>query len=131
MSYEKPGHVSGFFVSAKYQHANGLNPRGLWPVPVGRLLGYEFITPAGIDMGRKVYNIRAVWDAEAEVYVATSDDVPGLVTEAATKRELEQKLRVLVPELLELNGVVRAGDQRIPLHLVTERSKDFTIPATG
>lgn len=82
-------------------------------------------------MGRKVYNIRAVWDAEAEVYVATSDDVPGLVTEAATKHELEKKLRVLVPELLELNGEAVSEGQRIPLHLVTERSKDFTIPATG
>jgi predicted RNase H-like HicB family nuclease len=47
--------------------------------------------------------VRADWDPEAEVFVATSDDVPGLVAEAATPAELSRKLAVLVPELLELN----------------------------
>ena len=38
------------------------------------------------------------------VFLATSDDVPGLITEAANPEELAGKLRILVPELLELNG---------------------------
>ena len=50
------------------------------------------------------YVVRAFWDAEAGVWVAESDDVPGLVAEASTPAELEAKLRVLVPELLELNA---------------------------
>lgn len=49
------------------------------------------------------YRVRALWDAEAGVWVAESDDVPGLVAEAATPAELEAKLKLLIPELLELN----------------------------
>ena len=52
-----------------------------------------------------VYEIRAQWDGEAGVWVAESDDVPGLVAEADSPNVLAQKLRVLIPELLELNGV--------------------------
>lgn len=48
--------------------------------------------------------VRAIWDPEARVYIATSDDVPGLVAEAATTDALHAKLAVLVPELLELNA---------------------------
>ena len=51
------------------------------------------------------YIIHDLWDAEASVWVATSDDVPGLVTEAATIPELTGKLRVLIPELLEENDL--------------------------
>jgi hypothetical protein len=50
--------------------------------------------------------IAASWDAEAQVWVATSEDVLGLVTEAPTLDALMEKLRVMVPELLELNGQV-------------------------
>ena len=48
--------------------------------------------------------ITAFWDDEAKVYVAESEDVPGLVTEADTVSALVQKLKVLIPELLEENG---------------------------
>jgi hypothetical protein len=37
--------------------------------------------------------------------VAESEDVPGLVAEADSPNVLAQKLRTLIPELLELNGV--------------------------
>ena len=53
-----------------------------------------------------VYEIRAQWDSDAGVWVAESDDVPGLVAEADSPKVLVQKLRVLIPELLELNGAV-------------------------
>lgn len=49
------------------------------------------------------YLIHASWDAEAKVWVATSDDVPGLVTEADTLEALDSKLQVMVPELLAAN----------------------------
>ena len=48
--------------------------------------------------------VDALWDDEAHVFVATSSDVPGLVTEAETWEALQKKLDVLIPELLELNG---------------------------
>jgi predicted RNase H-like HicB family nuclease len=47
--------------------------------------------------------IRAIWDKEAAVWVAESDEVPGLITEAESEDALLDKLRVMVPELLELN----------------------------
>lgn len=50
--------------------------------------------------------VNAAWDAEAGVWVATSDDVPGLVTESRTFEGLLKKLRSMVPELLELNGAM-------------------------
>jgi hypothetical protein len=40
------------------------------------------------------------------VWVAESEDVPGLVAEAESPNALAQKLRVLIPELLELNGAL-------------------------
>ena len=52
-----------------------------------------------------VYEVLALWDAEAGVWVAESEDVPGLVAEADSPNVLAQKLRTLIPELLELNGV--------------------------
>ena len=52
-----------------------------------------------------IIHVRAMWDAEVGVWVATSDDVPGLVIEAKTAEKLEARLRILIPELIELNGV--------------------------
>ena len=51
-------------------------------------------------------------DDEAKVWVATSDDVPGLATEAETMQELSKKLEVMIPELLTENGYldVDAGE---------------------
>ena len=63
--------------------------------------------------------IRAVWDDEANVWVADSDDVPGLIAEAATLESLMAKLEALVPELMELNcGITGA----FPFRLVAERT---------
>jgi predicted RNase H-like HicB family nuclease len=63
--------------------------------------------------------VHAAWDAEAGVWVATSDDVPGLATEAETTEALIAKLRTLIPELLELNGV--AAPRPVPFELLTRR----------
>ncbi len=56
------------------------------------------------------YRIEAIWDPEAAVWVATSDDVPGLATESSSLEALTEKLRTLVPELLEANQVLPSGD---------------------
>lgn len=62
---------------------------------------------------------RVEWDEEAEVCVATSDDVPGLVAEADTTEALLMKLRTLVPELLEANGYPDAA--KVPFELLARR----------
>ncbi|MBW4670116.1 MAG: DUF1902 domain-containing protein [Cyanomargarita calcarea GSE-NOS-MK-12-04C] len=53
-----------------------------------------------------IFKVQAFWDAEAEVWVATSEDVLGLVTEASTIELLTQKLRVIILELIVLNQIV-------------------------
>lgn len=64
--------------------------------------------------------VTALWDDEAGVWVAESEDVPGLVTEAATIERLVEKLRVMIPEMLELNcGLV--GQSDVPFRVVAER----------
>jgi predicted RNase H-like HicB family nuclease len=63
--------------------------------------------------------IRAEWDSEASVWVATSDDVPGLVAEADTEEALLAKLHVLIPELLDANGYPDGGE--VPFELFSRR----------
>ncbi|MHC5936209.1 DUF1902 domain-containing protein [Nostoc sp.] len=52
------------------------------------------------------FKVQAFWDKDAEVWVATSEDVPGLATEAFSMEILTQKLRVMIPELIVLNGII-------------------------
>ena len=67
------------------------------------------------------YTIKAEWDGEAGVWVASSDDVPGLATGADTFEELIEKLKVVVPELLEENGLLSAGGDDVPFAVFAER----------
>lgn len=62
------------------------------------------------DLMQKPRFILAEWDEEAAVWVATSDDVPGLATESDTLEALAEKLKHLVPELLEANGEALEGE---------------------
>jgi len=70
-------------------------------------------------MSKKPLLIRAEWDDEAHVWVATSDDVPGLATEAETVEILIEKLRVMIPELLEANG--NPVQYEVPFEILTRR----------
>jgi len=72
----------------------------------------------------RVFEVGARWDPDADMYVAQSDDVPGLAMEAATFEELVLKLHTVVPELLRLNGVVIEGEDggaAVLVHLTAER----------
>ncbi len=51
------------------------------------------------------YDIRLVWDNEAKVWIATSEEIPGLVLEAETADTAIQKALKAAPELIELNGL--------------------------
>ena len=50
------------------------------------------------------YVVNLEWDNDAAVWVATSEDVPGLVLESGSLDALAERLRSAVPELLALNG---------------------------
>lgn len=62
---------------------------------------------------RRVYHVQARWDSEGGVWVAESEDVPGLVAEAESPNVLAKKLRVLIPELLEWNGALEPGNEPV------------------
>lgn len=47
--------------------------------------------------------IKMTWDADACVWIAESDDVPGLVLESGSFDALLERVRFAVPELLSLN----------------------------
>lgn len=77
-----------------------------------------------MELYNKQIRITAIWDSDAGVWVATSSDVPGLVTEADTSEQLIEKLKVLIPELLELNGLLADFSHKaIPFHLLCERTE--------
>ena len=50
------------------------------------------------------YKIKLIWDDEANVWVATSDDVPGLVLESSSFDALVERVRYAIPELTEVNN---------------------------
>lgn len=62
-------------------------------------------------------NINFVWDEDAQVWIATSNEVPGLILESESIDELIERVRIAVPELLELNGM--SGNALLDYH--TER----------
>lgn len=50
------------------------------------------------------YTINFTWDNEACVWIATSNDVPGLVLESSSFDDLLERTRNAVPEILELDN---------------------------
>ncbi|TAN53126.1 MAG: DUF1902 domain-containing protein [Methylococcaceae bacterium] len=63
--------------------------------------------------------VMATWDSEVCVWTATSEDMTGLALEAATLDALAERLRTVIPELLELNG--QSGGYPVPFRLHGER----------
>lgn len=70
--------------------------------------------------GQRKFSVTAQWDDEAEVWYVSDTDVPGLATEAATIDELVRKLKVMVPEMLELNGLIDASNPCVPFSFMAE-----------
>lgn len=55
--------------------------------------------------------IKMTWDPDACVWIAESEDVPGLVLESGSFDALLERVRFAVPELLSLN------QKKVPLTL--------------
>jgi hypothetical protein len=64
--------------------------------------------------------VRATWDEEAEVWVATSKDIDGLAIEAPTLEALEPKVLAALSDLIELNGI-DSDLAEIPVHIMAEQ----------
>jgi len=68
--------------------------------------------------------IKAIWDEEARVWVAESEDVPGLVLESGSLDALIERLRYSVPEMLELNGSLK---RPLRLNFISQRMEQVAI----
>ena len=56
------------------------------------------------------YIINFTWDSEANVWIATSNDIPGLVLESGSFDALLERTRYAVPELLELLSLIHISE---------------------
>ena len=52
------------------------------------------------------YIINLFWDSEVGVWIAESEDIPGLVLESGSYDALVERVRFAIPELIELNKTV-------------------------
>ena len=68
--------------------------------------------------------IRATWDDEARVWVAESDDVPGLVLESGSLDALIERLRYALPEMLALNGT---DPDAVEMNIVSQRLEQVAM----
>jgi hypothetical protein len=71
--------------------------------------------------------VKAEWDTEASVWVATSDDIAGLVAEAPTLETLRPKLLAMIADLIELNHI-ESSLAEIPVHIVAHSLDRMTNP---
>jgi len=78
-------------------------------------------------MKHKSIIVRADWDDEAEVWVATSTDIDGLATEAPTLEALRSKVLVIIGVLLELNREF-SDLAEIPVHIMTQQTARIRNP---
>jgi len=69
------------------------------------------------------YAVKLSWDEEAAVWVATSDDIPGLVLESGSFDALLERVRFAAPELLELNH----SSAPVTLSFLSERRERIAI----
>lgn len=64
--------------------------------------------------------VRADWDEEAGVWVATTNDIDGLAVEAETLEKLADKVCAAIVDLVELNGF-EAGGADVPVHIMADK----------
>jgi len=69
------------------------------------------------------YIVDFLWDNEAAVWIAESDNIPGLVLESGSLDALVEKVRFAVPELLSLNNT----DKHQPINLLIKTERQVVI----
>jgi hypothetical protein len=88
-------------------------------------------TGPGIDGYRNAADLKTMtrsitiiarWDDEAGVWLATSEDVAGLVVEAETWANMIEEVRMTLPDLLELSG---QSDDSLSLTFRAEQHLDL------
>jgi len=64
------------------------------------------------------YEIKLTWDDEASVWIAESDDIPGLILESPSFDSLIERVKTAIPDLLEQDG---NSFSQTKLHFKAER----------
>ena len=78
---------------------------------------------------RKIFEIKAQWDAEAAVWWCSNEQLP-LTTEAATFEQLVSRVLEIAPEIAAENGLAAPGDE-IELRFVGERVQSVPVVAAA
>jgi Domain of unknown function (DUF1902) len=74
--------------------------------------------------------VKADWDPEAEVWVATSADVPGMVAESGTLEKLRPKVIAMIEDLIE-EGSVTFDLREIPVHFIASSTENLKNPVAA
>ena len=64
------------------------------------------------------YVIIFSWDDEASVWIAESQDIPGLILESGSFDALVERVKIAIPDLLELD---KKDHTQVKLHFKAER----------
>jgi predicted RNase H-like HicB family nuclease len=73
------------------------------------------------------FQIQAEWDNDAEVWVATSKNVPGLVVQGRTQDEVVEKVRLVLPALIEI-GVEPEDRLNVTFRKTEGRDESRSLP---
>ena len=49
------------------------------------------------------FTIKYMWDADAKVWIATSEEIPGLVLDSDSLEKLLNEVALYVPEMMDIN----------------------------
>lgn len=71
--------------------------------------------------------VKANWDDEAQVWVATTNDIDGLSVEADTMEALKAKVDAALIDLIELNGAI-SDLPEIPVHIMSDQLSRIPNP---
>ncbi len=63
----------------------------------------------------KEYAVELYWDEESSTWVATSDDIPGLILGSGSVDVLMERVRFAAPEIMDLNNIDRT-DCKLHFH---------------
>jgi hypothetical protein len=66
--------------------------------------------------------IRARWDRDASVWIATSEDIHGLVVEAGTWPQMIREVELVLPDLMEVSGF---APEKLSLTFIAEEHLDL------
>lgn len=75
----------------------------------------------------RTFEVIAIWDDEAEVWSVDKCEIPGVAAWGATPNELIKKLKIIIPEMLELNGHLMSDDlsDGVDIKVITNNSTNF------